>query len=49
MIVVNASEWFAVRREPRPIERIHASPDTTLILVDGSSYIVVESLDEIID
>jgi flagellar protein FlbD len=38
---------FAVN--PDLIERIHANPDTTLVLVDGSSYIVTERVDEIID
>ncbi len=49
MIVVtrlNASR-FAVN--PDLIERIHASPDTTLVMVDGAKYIVTESMDEVID
>ena len=31
------------------IERIDASPDTVLTLVDGTRYVVAESLDEVID
>lgn len=31
------------------IERIQESPDTTLFMVDGSSYIVTEPLSEVID
>jgi flagellar protein FlbD len=31
------------------IERVDASPDTVLTLVDGTRYIVSESLDEVID
>ncbi len=49
MIVVtrlNASR-FAIN--PDLIERIHASPDTTLVMVDGAKYIVTETLDEVID
>ena len=49
MIVVtrlNASR-FAIN--PDLIERIHANPDTTLVMVDGAKYIVTESLDEVID
>jgi flagellar protein FlbD len=49
MIVVtrlNASR-FAIN--PDLIERIHANPDTTLVMVDGAKYIVTESLDDVID
>lgn len=38
---------FAIN--PDLIERIHASPDTTLVMVDGAKYIVTESLSEVID
>lgn len=38
---------FAVN--PDLIERIQASPDTTLIMVDGAKYIVTESMDEVIE
>lgn len=31
------------------IERIQESPDTTLFMVDGSSYIVTEPLNEVLD
>lgn len=31
------------------IERLHANPDTTLLLVDGTNYIVTESIDEVIN
>lgn len=36
---------FAVN--PDLIARAHASPDSTLIMVDGSSYTVTETLDEL--
>jgi flagellar protein FlbD len=38
---------FAVN--PDLIERIQSSPDTTLTLVSGTSYIVTESMDQVID
>jgi flagellar protein FlbD len=31
------------------IERIDASPDTVLTLVDGTRYVVAESIDEVIE
>jgi flagellar protein FlbD len=31
------------------IERIDASPDTVITLVDGTKYLVAESIDEVID
>jgi len=37
---------FAVN--PDLISRVHASPDTTLVMVDGASYVVAESLDQIV-
>jgi flagellar protein FlbD len=49
MIVVTRlnDRQFAVN--PDLIERIHASPDTTLVMVDGAKYIVTETLSEVID
>ncbi|MGO4102371.1 flagellar FlbD family protein [Leifsonia sp. YAF41] len=49
MIVVTRlnNSHFAVN--PDLIERIHENPDTTLVLVDGSTYIVTESMSEVID
>lgn len=38
---------FAVN--PDLIERIHASPDTTLVMVDGAKYIVTETMEEVIE
>lgn len=38
---------FAVN--PDLIERIQSSPDTTITLVSGTSYIVTESMDEVIE
>ncbi len=31
------------------IERVDATPDTVVTLVDGKKYVVTESLDEIVD
>lgn len=38
---------FAVN--PDLIERVHESPDTTLVLVDGATLVVAESMDDVID
>ncbi len=38
---------FAVN--PDLIERIHASPDTTITMVDGATFVVTEPLDEVIE
>lgn len=38
---------FAIN--PDLIERIHSTPDTTLVMVDGAKYIVTESLAEVIE
>jgi flagellar protein FlbD len=37
---------FAVN--PDLIERIHENPDTTLVLVDGSTFILTEPLAEVV-
>jgi flagellar protein FlbD len=49
MIVVTRlnDSQFAVN--PDLIERIHASPDTTLVMVDGAKFIVTESMSEVIE
>lgn len=49
MIIVTRLNGSRFAVNPDLIERIHANPDTTLVLVDGSSYIVTERVDEIID
>jgi flagellar protein FlbD len=38
---------FAVN--PDLVERIQESPDTTVVLVDGTTYIVTESIHRVID
>ena len=49
MIVVTRlnDSQFAVN--PDLIERIHANPDTTLVMVDGAKFIVTESMAEVIE
>ena len=49
MIVVTRlnNSQFAIN--PDLIERIHANPDTTLVMVDGAKYIVTDSMTEVID
>lgn len=49
MIVVTRlnNSQFAIN--PDLIERIHANPDTTLVMVDGAKYIITESLTDVID
>jgi flagellar protein FlbD len=39
-------EHFSV--DPDAIERIETHPDTTLVLVDGSHYVIDASLDELL-
>lgn len=34
---------------PDLIARVHESPDTTIVMLDGSRYIVVESMHEVIE
>lgn len=48
MIVVTRLNESQFAVNPDLIERIHANPDTTLVMVDGASYIVTETLEEII-
>jgi flagellar protein FlbD len=49
MIVVTRlnNSRFAVN--PDLIERIQSSPDTTLVLADGTTYVVTESLEQVIE
>ena len=50
MIIVtrlNGQKQFAVN--PDLIERIESNPDTTLVLVGGTKYIVAEKMPEVIN
>ncbi|MBT1002806.1 flagellar FlbD family protein [Paenarthrobacter sp. DKR-5] len=49
MIVVTRLDRREFAINPDLIERIHASPDTTLHLADGSTYIVAETMEEVIE
>ncbi|WP_104201347.1 flagellar FlbD family protein [Cryobacterium sp. Y29] len=49
MIVVTRLNESHFAINPDLIERIHANPDTTLVMVDGANFIVTESMDEVIE
>jgi flagellar protein FlbD len=49
MIVVTRLNNTRFAVNPDLIERIQASPDTTLTLVSGTSYIVTESMEQVIE
>ena len=49
MIVVTRLNDSSFAINPDLIERIHESPDTTLVMVDGAKFIVTESMEEVIE
>lgn len=49
MIVVTRLNDMQFAVNPDLIERMYASPDTTLVMVDGAKYIVTEPLALVID
>ncbi|CAH0181370.1 hypothetical protein SRABI76_01540 [Microbacterium oxydans] len=49
MIIVTRLDRIRFAVNPDLIERVHASPDTTLHMVDGGVYVVQEGLDVIVD
>ncbi|MFE6967048.1 flagellar FlbD family protein [Agromyces sp. NPDC057679] len=49
MIVVTRLNGTTFAVNPDLIERIQASPDTTLFLVDGTTYNILEPLADVID
>jgi len=49
MIVVTKLNGSQFAINPDLIERITCNPDTTLVMVDGTKYIVTESLHEAIE
>jgi flagellar protein FlbD len=49
MIVLTRLNESTFAVNPDLIERIQASPDTSIVLVDGTQFIVRETLDEVID
>lgn len=48
MIVVNRLNGPAMALNPDLIERAEATPDTVLTLVDGTKYVVHESVEDIV-
>lgn len=49
MIVVTRLDGRHFALNPDLIERIFESPDTTLVMADGAKYIVLESMDVVIE
>jgi flagellar protein FlbD len=49
MIVATRPNHSRFAVNPDLIERIHANPDTTLVLVDGSIFTVTETMAEVIE
>ncbi|WP_456818714.1 flagellar FlbD family protein [Cellulomonas sp. URHB0016] len=48
MIVVTRLNGGQIGVNPDLVQRIDSAPDTILSLIDGTKYIVVESMDEVI-
>ena len=49
MIVLTRLNESTFAVNPDLVERIQASPDTSVVLVDGTTFIVRETVDEIIE
>ncbi|WP_298229219.1 flagellar FlbD family protein [Gryllotalpicola sp.] len=49
MITITRLGGQAVSMNPDLIERMSENPDTTIYLVDGSSIIVLEPMDEVVE
>lgn len=49
MILVTRLNGSRFAINPDLIERVQESPDTTIVLVDGTTFIVTETLEEIVD
>lgn len=49
VIVVTRLNGGQIGVNPDLVQRIDSAPDTILTLIDGTKYIVVESMDEVID
>jgi flagellar protein FlbD len=49
MIVVTRLNRSRFAVNPDLVERIQATPDTTLLMVDGATFIVTETLDEVVE
>lgn len=49
MIVVTKLDKATFSLNPDLVERIMETPDTIIIMVDGASHVVAESMQEVID
>ncbi len=49
MIVVTRLNGTRFALNPDLIERIHESPDTHLVTLDGATYVVLESLADVVE
>lgn len=49
MIVVTRLNRTRFAVNPDLVERIQAAPDTTITLVDGATFVVTETIDEVIE
>lgn len=49
MIVVTRLNRSRFALNPDLIERIQAAPDTTIVMVDGATFVVTETMDDVIE
>lgn len=49
MIVLTRLNGTRFALNPDLVERADANPDTTLLMVDGTTYVVTETIDELVD
>jgi flagellar protein FlbD len=49
MIVLTRLNGTRFALNPDLVERADANPDTTLRMVDGTTYVVTETVDELVD
>lgn len=49
MIVVTRLNRTRFAVNPDLVERIQATPDTTILMVDGATFVVTETMDEVIE
>lgn len=49
MIVLTRLNGARFALNPDLIERADANPDTTLLMVDGTTYVVTEPIDELVE
>jgi flagellar protein FlbD len=49
MIVLTRLNGARFALNPDLVERADANPDTTLLMVDGTTYVVTEPIDELIE